>query len=102
MCACLLAHSVGVAARLGIRIANLMRPLGILYGDRGLPTLAGLTNDSDIATIKANLYSYGTQMEVSEDVMLTGTQLFARGCMPNYSAEHAFGQGLHAGLDIGL
>jgi hypothetical protein len=46
----------------------MMRPLGLLYDDKGLPTLAGLTNDSDIADIKASLYTYGTQMQVSQKV----------------------------------
>jgi hypothetical protein len=45
-----------------------MRPLDILYNNQGLPTLAGLTNASDIAAVKANMYDYGTQMEVGATV----------------------------------
>jgi hypothetical protein len=49
-------RSVGTAARVGIRTANLMRPMDVLYSGRGLPTLPGLTNVStDMPAIKDQL-----------------------------------------------
>jgi hypothetical protein len=58
--------SVGIAARLGIRIANLMRPMDLLYSGKGLKTLTGLTNvSSDMPTLKDRLLDYTTKLEVS-------------------------------------
>jgi hypothetical protein len=50
---------------MGIRVANLMRPMDLLYAGVRLPTLPGLINMSDMSDLKNQLETYSSQMQVS-------------------------------------
>jgi hypothetical protein len=61
-------RSVGKLARLGIRIANLMRPMDVLYSGRGLASLPGLTNvTSDMPALRQDLADSTAMLQVRQN-----------------------------------